>query len=35
MEELMLLNCGTRKMALESPLECKKVKPVKSKVNPP
>ena len=31
----MLLNYGIREKALESPLECKEVKPVKSKGNPP
>ena len=33
-EELMLLNCGTRKDS-ESPLDCKEIKPVNPKGNQP
>ena len=33
-EELMLLNCGAEK-TLESPLDCKEIKPVNPKGNQP
>ena len=35
MEELMLSNCGAGEEALESPLDCKEIKPVNPKGNQP
>ena len=34
-EELMLLNCGVGEESLESPLDCKEIQPVHSKVDQP